>query len=129
MEGVKAKVASRARKGGRPKKAVKCDQKLTVMCTLIERKVIEAKARIALSSVSEFLRKLALSGKIDRHHKVLPKEVLSFTAMLNHLAANLNQIAKKRNGTDELNTLERAELQYFSGQFKQLANDIKTYLK
>jgi len=129
MEGVKAKGAGPARKGGRPKKAVKCDQKLTVMCTLIERKVIEAKAKVASLTVSEFLRNLALSGKIDRHQKVFPKEVLSFTATLNHMAANLNQIAKKRNGIDELNALERAELQYFSGQFKQLANDIKTYFK
>lgn len=129
MEGIKAKIASQPCKGGRPKKAVRCDQKLTVMCTLIERKVIEAKAKVALLTVSEFLRKLALSGKIDRQEKVLPKEVLSFTATLNHMAANLNQIAKKRNGIDELNALERAELQYFSEQFKQLANDIKTYLK
>jgi hypothetical protein len=129
MEGIKAKGVAALHKGGRPKKDIKCDQKLTVMCTLIERKDIEAKAKVALLSVSEFLRTLALSGKIDRREKVLSKEILSFTATLNHMAANLNQIAKKRNGIDELNALERAELQYFSGQFKQLAQDIKTYLK
>ena len=99
------------------------------MCTLLERKVIEAKARMAMLTVSEFLRNMALAGKIDSREKALPKEVLAFTATLNHLAANLNQIAKKRNGIDELNALERAELQNFSGQFKRLANDIKNYLK
>ncbi len=129
MEGIKIKQAKESNKGGRPKKNIKCDQKLTVMCTLIERKVIEAKAKAALLSISEFLRKTGLGGKIDRQQKVLPKEVLAFTATINHMAANLNQIAKKRNGIEELNALERAELQYFSGQFKQLAKDIKTYLQ
>ena len=129
MEEGNAKEAKGSRKGGRPKKAVKCDQKLTVMCTLIERKVIEAKARLALLTVSEYFRKIALGGKIDSRQRVLPKEVLVLTATLNHMAANLNQIAKKRNGIDELNALERAELDYFSRQFKSLANDIKNYLK
>lgn len=129
MEETNAKKAKSAHKGGRPKKGIKQDQLLAVKCTLIERKVIEAKAKSVLLSVSEYLRNQGLSGKIDRHQKVLPKEVLAVTATLNHMAANLNQIAKKRNGIDELNALERAELQYFSGQFKQLAHDIKNHLK
>ncbi|MEJ7738591.1 MAG: mobilization protein [Chitinophagaceae bacterium] len=129
MDEIKTTQAKASRKGGRPKKIVKFDQKLTVMCTLIERKVIESKAKAALLSVSEFLRKTGIGGKIDRQQKVLPKEVLAFTATINHMAANLNQIAKKRNGIEELNALERAELQYFSGQFKQIAKDIKTYLQ
>lgn len=129
MDEIKTIQAKASRKGGRPKKNIKYDQKLTVMCTLIERKVIEAKAKAALLSVSEFLRKTGIGGKIDRQQKVLPKEVLAFTATINHMAANLNQIAKKRNGIEELNALERAELQYFSGQFKQIAKDIKTYLQ
>ena len=129
MEESKPKEKKPTRKGGRPKKAIHCNQKLTVMCTLLERKVIEAKAKMVMLTVSEYLRNMAVTGKIDRREKVLPKEVLAFTATLNHLAANLNQIAKKRNGMDELNAVERAELQYFSGQFKGLANDIKNYLK
>ncbi|MBD0279817.1 MAG: mobilization protein [Flavisolibacter sp.] len=129
MEEIKPKETKPSCKGGRPKKEVRCDQKLTVMCTLLERKVIEAKAKAVLLTVSEYLRHMGLSGKIDRRQKVLPKEVLAFTATLNHMAANLNQIAKKRNSIDELNALERAELQYFSGQFQQLARDIKTYLQ
>jgi len=129
MEVEKVNKKGATRKGGRPRKAVKRDQLLAVKCTLMERKVIEAKSRSVLLSVSEYLRALGLHGKIDRRQKVLPKEVLAFTATLNHMAANLNQIAKIRNGIDELNALERAELQYFSGQFKQLASDIKNYLK
>jgi hypothetical protein len=129
MEEGSVKGAKQTNRGGRPKKPVKCDQKLTVMCTLLERTAIEARARLALLTVSEYLRKMALSGKIEGRQKVLPKEVLAFTATLNHMAANLNQIAKKRNGIDELNALERAELEYFSGQFKSLASDIKNYLR
>jgi hypothetical protein len=129
MEETNAKKATSAHKGGRPKKGIRRDQLLAVKCTLIERKVIETKAKSVLLSVSEYLRALGLNGKIDRHQKILPKEVLAVTATLNHMAANLNQIARKRNGIDELNALERAELQYLSGQFKQLASDIKNYLK
>ncbi len=99
MEQGKAKETKSLRKGGRPKKGIKRDQLLAVKCTLIERKVIEAKAKSVLLSVSEYLRNQGLSGKVDRLQKVLPKEVLAVTATLNHMAANLNQIAKKRNGT------------------------------
>ncbi len=120
---------NRKHKGGRPKKNIKRSEQLAVMCTLVERTVIERKAKNADVSISEFLRTLALKGQVDRQQKVLPKEVLQFTGTLNHIAANLNQIAKKRNSFDELNALERAELQHLSGQFKQLAKDIKNYLK
>ena len=116
-------------KGGRPKKAVKRDQLVAIKCTLYERKVIEARAKSANLSVSEYLREIGLTGKIDRRNKALPKEVLSFTAMLNHMAANLNQIAKKRNGIDELSPLERAELKVQSGQVKEVAAQIKSYLQ
>ena len=90
-------------KGGRPKKAIKKDQLLGVKCSLLERKVIEYKARENNISVSEYLRKLGLSGKIDMKMKTLSKEILQFKGTLNHLAANLNQVAKKRNMNDELN--------------------------
>lgn len=116
-------------KGGRPRKAIRMDQQLAVMCTLVERKLIEYKAKKANCSTSEFLRNLALKGQAVRKTKALPKEVLLFTATLNHLAANLNQIAKKRNRFEELDAIERAELNALSQLVKQLATDIKTYLQ
>jgi len=116
-------------KGGRPKKCVKRDQKITVMCSLIERKVIEHKAKAAGLSVSEYLRNLGLNRQVDTSKKALPKEVLLFTATLNHLAANINQIARKRNQGEELNALERAALHRLPNEIQQLANYIKTYLK
>lgn len=119
----------RKNKGGRPKKAIKKDQLLNLKCTLIECKLIKAKARSANLSVSEYLREMGLTGKIDRREKALPKEILQLTGTINHLAANLNQIAKKRNGIDELNFFERAGLKDQSDQLKKLAEDIKKFLK
>ncbi len=116
------------KKGGRPRKAIKKDQLLGVKCSLIERKVIESKAGLSNTSVSEYLRKLGLSGKIDMRIKVLSKDILQFKGTLNHLAANLNQVAKKRNMNDELNALERADLEQLSKEIKLLANDLKKSL-
>ena len=116
-------------KGGRPKKAIKKDQLLAIKCTLPERKIIEAKASNAELSVSEYLRQNGLNGKIDSRKKALPKEVLQLTGTLNHLAANLNQIARKRNGFDELNAMERALLELQSRDLKNLAVTIKNYLQ
>ena len=117
------------KRGGRPKQAVCRDQQLAVMCTHAERKIIEDKAKAASVSNSEFLRSLGLKGQVDRKIKALRKEILLFTATLNHVAANINQVAKKRNSLDELNAIERAELNQLSGQIKQLAKDIKSYLQ
>ena len=116
-------------KGGRPKKAIKRDQLMAVKCTLYERKVIEARAKSVNLSISEYLRETGLTGKINRRNQALPKEILNFTATLNHMGANLNQIAKKRNGTDELSPLERAELKVQSGRLKEIAVEIKSYLQ
>ena len=115
-------------KGGRPKKAIKKDQILAVKCSLVERKVIVSRAKSAGLSVSEYLREIAMTGKIERHAKALPKEVLVHLGTINHVAANINQIAKKRNGFDELNALERAELKVLAGDLKDLAPQIKSYL-
>ena len=116
-------------RGGRPQKAVKRDQQVIVSCTLLERKAIEYKAGIVGFTNSAYLREMELSGKIDRRNKVLPREVLQLTATLKHSAANLNQIARKRNSMDELNAIESAELNQLFWQVKELAGEIKNYLR
>ena len=126
MEGRKEYVKN---KGGRPIKAVKRNKLIGVKCTAIERYIIEARAKAAQLTVSEFLRTTGLSGKIDMKKKMVPREVLQAIADLNHMAANLNQIAKKRNSFDELNALERAELQSDVEQRKQVIKDIKNFLQ
>jgi len=116
-------------KGGRPKKSIKQSQLLGVKCSLKEKMIIEYKAQKANLSVSGYLRTLGLNGQVDIKIKGLPKEVLELKSILNHMAANLNQIAKKRNSNDELNTLERMSLQSLSDAVKKLAMDIKTFLQ
>ena len=116
-------------KGGRPRKEVKRSEQLAVMCTLAERTIIEDKAKAIHVSVSEFLRTLGLQGQVDIQKRALPIEVLQGIASVNHIAANVNQIAKKRNSFDELNAIERAELQWIVGQLKQFVYDFKHYFK
>lgn len=116
-------------KGGRPKKAVKKDQILAVKCSLFERRAIEARAKSTNLTVSEYLREMALTGKIDIRQKTFPKQVLALSGTFNHIAANLNQIAKKRNSGEELNALERAEIKIRSGELKALAVEVKSYLQ
>ena len=115
-------------RGGRPPKAVKKDQLLVFKCNLLERKMIETKAKNVQLSVSEYIREMALNGKINTGNRTIPKEILRFTATLNHLAANLNQVAKKRNRYEVLNFMERAELKVQSEEIKALAQQIKQTL-
>ena len=117
-------------KGGRPRKVVKRDQLLAIKCTLEERKAIEFKSKDAGRSVSEYLRELGLSSFATiRKQKPLPKEVLLFTATLNHLAANINQIAYRRNRGDSITALERIELIQLVIEIKALSASIKSYIK
>lgn len=116
-------------KGGRPKKDIKKDQFLAIKCSLIERKVIAANAKMTNLTISEYLREIGLTGKIKRQEKIFPKEILQLTGTINHLAANLNQIAKKRNGIEQLDAFERANLEVQSQELKRLAEEIKNYLK
>lgn len=61
--------------------------------------------------------------------KNLPKEVILFTATLNHLASNLNQIAHRRNRGDELSIMERAGLQHLASEVRNLTLEIKKYVQ
>jgi hypothetical protein len=116
-------------KGGRPRKKIKKECYITIKCTLYDKKVIEAKARSVNMNTSEYLRELGIKGKVDLRNKAVSKEVLSMSGTLNHLAANFNQIAKKRNGVEELDPTERARLTVQSIEVKQLAKLIKEKLK
>src|SRR5579859_17934 len=108
IKGKKINKNRSAKKGGRPKAKLKRSCHLTVMCTIMEKKIIQMNARKAATNVSVFLRTLGLNERVKV--KTLPKEVLQLTGTLNHVAANLNQIARKRNGIDELDAMDRALL-------------------
>lgn len=115
-------------KGGRPVKAVKKSRTLTFKCSALERLIIQTKAKKTKKTTSEYLREIALTGKIETKEKLFPKEVLDLTGTLNHLAANLNQMARKRNiGTDELTAMDRLALKWQSDELKDLATKIKSF--
>jgi hypothetical protein len=116
-------------KGGGPRKAVRRDQLLAIKCSLYERRTIEALAKNANLSVSEYLQEIGMTGKIDRREKTFPQQVLELKGELNHLAANFNQIAKKRNSNDELTALERADLKVWMKEIKVLVTRIKAYFQ
>ncbi len=131
MEQVNGQSNERGRnKGGRPVKSIRKNQVITLKCSSLDRVTIRAKAKKAKLSVSEYLRELGLNSNIVITEKVLPKEVLSLTGTINHMAANLNQAAKKRNSVvDELNAAERANLEILSRELKLIVQLIKSYLQ
>jgi hypothetical protein len=114
-------------KGGRPRKAVKKDQLLGVKCTLVERRAIEAKAKSVNLTVPEYFRQMGLTGRIDSRNIPLPKEVLQMQGTLNHLAANINQIAKKKNSNEPFDAIERAYAQQALGETIRLVRAMKTF--
>ena len=73
-------------KGGRPSKEVKQDHFIGVKCTLIEKTLLQERAKILGLSLSEYLRESGLKGQAVSMIKVLPIEVLQLTGTLNHLA-------------------------------------------
>lgn len=112
-------------KGGRPPKKIKRDQHVAVKCSLLERKMMERKARSIHLTLSEYLRDLGLRGEVNFRIKTLPKEVLVLRAELHHLASNLNQIAHRRNRGDVLSPLERINLNHLAEEIRSLAAQIK----
>jgi hypothetical protein len=111
------------KKGGRPPKEEKRSEQLCVMCTKAERNAIESKAKLALCSNSEFLRNLALDANVQIKH--IPPEILKITGSMNHIAANLNQIARKRNMKEELSAIERATLNYLCTEIQNVVDNLK----
>ena len=114
-------------KGGRPPKEIKRNKTVTVHCSAFEQRLLKIMGKEAGMTVSEYLREIGLSGKIDRPKREFPKEALTMNGTLNHSAANLNQLAKKRNSGEEFDAyLSVKELQLCE-QLKELTITIKTH--
>ena len=116
------------RKGGRPRKAVKRNEYIGVKCTLYEKKAIAIQAKAAGLRPSEYLRTVGLNRKIDRQ-KTMPKEALEIKARLNGLAANMNQLAHKRNSNDDLSEIDRALLKNLIEGVLQLVQTMTNYFQ
>jgi len=116
-------------KGGRPSKKVKRDSLIGVKCTNVEKTIIIHKAKKLCLTASEYLRTLGVKRQVDRKIKALPKEVLELNGTLNHMAANLNQVAKKRNREETFNDIERAEFLMLRDDILELIKQIRNYLQ
>lgn len=114
-------------KGGRPPKEIKRNKTITVHCSSFEQRLLKEKSKNAGISVSEYLRSAGVSGNIDRRKTEFPKDALWLKGTLNHMAANLNQIAKKRNSGEDLGVFMREQLQDFCDQFHALTIIIRNY--
>ena len=117
-------------KGGRPKKELVRNHCLRVACDKNELQTIKTKAAQLQLTISEYLRKLGVDSHIDiKQKRVLPKEVLLFTAQLNHLAANINSLSHKNNRGENFNQMEKDGLRLLSQEIQKLANDIKIFIR
>ncbi|RFM27207.1 plasmid mobilization protein [Deminuibacter soli] len=117
--------SNKPNRGGRPLKPIKRDKLLAVKCTGSEKGAIEQKAKALQITVSEYLREISLTGKIKAKNKALPKEILALTGTLNHVAANLNQIAKRLNMAGDFDPAERSKLKLQVQELKALTTLIK----
>lgn len=115
-------------KGGRPRAMQKRDQQLAVMCTREERNLIEQKAGASNLPVSAWLRTVALQRQTSSPKRIIPREILLFSATLNHTAANINQLTKKHNQYQLFSDAEITRLYQLITELKQLAAEIKKSL-
>jgi hypothetical protein len=79
-------------KGGRPTKPQKRETHLGFYVTVTEGTLIKAKAQRAGVKVADYLRDLAIKGKVRQSHT--PEEVQHFKN-LTGIANNLNQLTKE----------------------------------
>jgi hypothetical protein len=112
---------------GRPRKESKKDILLAVMASQSDKGIIEAQARKANLCISVYLREMGIHGAI--HVKEYDRELLKFLANLSNIGSLLNQLAKKRNSSNDLNAIERAELNVLANDIANLIDTIKATIK
>lgn len=109
-------------KGGRPRQEITRDERISVRCSLLEKKIIESKAQKANLTKSEFLRESGLNIKLNI--KTIPKEILQYRAEMNHLAANINQLAKMANINNYLDSMDVIDMKELIYDLKQIAENL-----
>jgi hypothetical protein len=95
-------------------------------CTPTEKRYIKIRAHEAGLSVSVFLRDMGLKDSPEKR-KTLPPEVLAFIGQLAQLIGALEIIARRRLDNEDLDGLERAELNFRAKEVKILIKDVKSY--
>jgi hypothetical protein len=114
-------------KGGRPKAPIKKNKVISVKCTAMDKMTIKGKARAAQTTVSELLLKLGLEGKIDRSKSTLPADANKLISIVNNIANNINQIAKKLHQTGQVTPYWKEQLEFHLGELKKIELTINSY--
>jgi hypothetical protein len=120
---------SKGNRGGRPKVSAKRDQHLAVKCSLLERRLIERRAKGLGLTVSVYLRELGLDGQVEHRVRALPREVLLLTGTLHHIAAQLSQLVDRRNQRDGIRSLEHTPLGQLVEDLATLVVQIKKFVQ
>ncbi len=113
------KIRGEKNRGGRPKKVVKRSYVIKVKCTILEKKLIERKAKEGGFALSVYMRMVGLNGTIVMRKTVLTREFLEYKATLYHTASNLNQIARKINATGDITEGEKEVLLTLQTEIKE----------
>jgi hypothetical protein len=100
---------------------------MAFLCSQVEKVYIKSCAKKAGKSLSAYVRQGALQG-FQHRDKSLPPEVLAFQAQLAHACGLLEVIARKRLDGDELNALERAQLNEIRQSLQEFFEQIKQHL-
>jgi len=101
---------------------------ISTNCNPTEKRYVEIRARDAGMSVSKYIREVALKDT-PCIPKTLPPEVMAFNGQLAGIIGSLETIARKRLDNEDLDSLQRAELNFRAKELKLLIKDIKSYLK
>jgi hypothetical protein len=99
-----------------------------VRFTPTEKKYIEIRAREAGLSASAFLREVGMKDS-PKKIKTLPSEVLAFNGQLSGIVGAMEIIAQKRLDNEDLDGLQRAELNFRAKEIKIVIESIKSYLQ
>jgi hypothetical protein len=103
------------------------DAWVKLYCTKVEKAYIKACAKKSAKTVSDFLRLGALQG-FTAKDRSLPQEVLGFQAQLAHLCGSLEVIGRKRLDEEDLNALDRAQLNEVRRELQEILLQLKNHL-
>jgi hypothetical protein len=96
-------------------------------CNQVEQAYIKACAKKAGKTVADYMRRGAMQG-FEGKDKSLSSKVLAFQGQLAHVCGLLEVIARKRLDGDELNALERAQLNEIRQSLQETFEQIKQHL-
>lgn len=115
-----------AKKTGRPRKQVKKDQRLTLVCTETERQFISKWAKEQKVTVSDYLRRKSLSQPEQYTSQEFSREARPLLVQLNYLIGKLKELLEKEQGMP-FTALKLAGIKSIVQQINLLQEGLKPY--